>query len=44
MSFSGLKGLTNQPVAPALFPFIFKSVELSVVSISIGTNLSWVIF
>src|SRR3954471_11533591 len=36
---SGLKGLTIQPVAPALLPFCLRSVPASVVSTRIGMNL-----
>src|SRR5690349_9802348 len=37
MSFSGLNGLTSQPVAPAALPSAFLAPSLSVVRIRIGT-------
>src|SRR5262245_28996632 len=38
-SWSGLKGLTIQPVAPAALPSCFFSSADSVVSMSMGVNL-----
>src|SRR5215831_10561998 len=38
-SWSGLKGLTSQPVAPAALPSCFFSGADSVVSMSMGVNL-----
>ena len=38
-SLSGLNGLTTQPVAPAPFPAIFLSPDVSVVNIRMGVYL-----
>src|SRR5215510_7845597 len=38
-NWSGLKGLTSQPVAPAALPSCFFSGADSVVSMSMGVNL-----